>query len=167
VSTRSSARLLTNGIAVASAGAGVIHLAVAPAHLKEWLPFGVFFICLGIAQLAWSAFVWTRPTRRLVLAGAIANAGVVLLWLVSRSSGLPIGPEHWSPEAIGFPDKVCTSFEVLVVLGAALLLRGRDRELGRSGSAIARLAPVLVGAPLTVAAIVSATGVVGTGPMHM
>ena len=165
--TRSSARLLTNAIAAASVGAGVIHLAVAPEHLREWAPFGVFFLCLGVAQLAWAALAWTRPTRGILLAGATANAGVVLLWLVSRSAGIPIGPEHWSPEAMGFPDVVCTSFEVLLVLGAVLLLRGRDRELGRSGGAVARLAPLLVGAPLTVAAVVSAAGVLGTGAMHM
>ena len=68
---------------------------------------------------------------------------------------------------MGFPDIVCASFEVLLVLGAVLLLRGRDRELGRSVGAVARLAPLLVGAPLTVAAVVSAAGVLGTGAMHM
>ena len=165
--SRSSARLLTNAIALASVGAGVIHLAVAPDHLREWVPFGVFFICLGVAQLAWSALLLTRPTRGLLLAGTIGSALVVALWMLSRSAGIPIGPEHWSPEAIGFADVVCSAYEVLVVIGGVILLRGRDRQLGRAGGTLGRVGPLLVGAPLTVAAVVSAAGVLGSGPMHM
>jgi hypothetical protein len=165
--SRSSTRVLTNAMALASVGAGVIHLAVAPAHLREWVPFGVFFVVLGGAQLAWAALVWTRPRRSLLVAGAIANAGVVALWLLSRSAGIPIGPEHWSPEAIGFADVVCSAYEVLIVVATWTLLREGDRELRRATSVLARLAPILVGAPLTVAAVLSAAGVLGTGPMHM
>ena len=164
--SRSSARLLTNVVALASVGAGMIHLAVAPAHLREWVPFGVFFLVLGVAQLAWAALVWMRPTRSLLIAGAIANAGVVALWLLSRSAGIPIGPEHWSPEAMGFADVVCSAYEALIVVAISLLREG-DRELRPPTSVLARFGPVFVGAPLTVAAVLSAAGVLGTGPMHM
>jgi hypothetical protein len=165
--SRSGARVLTNAVALASAGAGVIHLAVAPDHLREWVPFGVFFLVLGVGQLAWAALVWMRPTRSLLITGAIANTGVVALWLLSRSAGIPIGPEHWSPEAIGFADVVCSAYEALIVLATCALLREGDRELRPPTSALARFAPVFVGAPLTVAAVLSAAGVLGTGPMHM
>jgi hypothetical protein len=163
----SSARVLTNAVALASVGAGVIHLAVAPAHLPKWVPFGVFFVVLGVAQLAYAGLVWTRPTRSLLVTGAIANAGVVALWLLSRSAGIPIGPEHWSPEAIGFADVVCSAYEALIVVATWAVLRDGDRELRPATSALARFAPVFVGAPLTVAAVLSAAGVLGTGPMHM
>ena len=165
--SRSSARVLTNAVALASVGAGVIHLAVAPNHLREWVPFGVFFLVLGAAQLAWAALVWVRPTRSLLITGAIANAGVVALWLLSRSAGIPIGPEHWSPEAMGFADVVCSTYETLIVVTIWTLLRESDRELRPPTSALARFAPAFVGAPLTVAAVLSAAGVLGTGPMHM
>jgi hypothetical protein len=95
------------------------------------------------------------------------NAGVVAVWLLSRSAGIPIGPEYWSPEAIGFADVVCSAYEALIVLAAWRLLREGDRELRPATSALARFAPVFVGAPLTVAAVLSAAGVLGTGPMHM
>jgi len=165
--SRSGARVLTNAVAAASAGAGVIHLAVAPDHLREWVPFGVFFLVLGVAQLAWAALVWIRPARSLLITGAIANAGVVALWLLSRSAGIPIGPEHWSPEAIGFADVVCSAYEALIVVAVWALLREGDRELRPATGALARFAPALVGAPLTMAAVLSATGVLGTGAMHM
>jgi hypothetical protein len=165
--SRSSARVLTNVVALSSAGAGVIHLAVAPNHLREWVPFGVFFLVLGVAQLAWAALVWMLPTRSLLITGAIANAGVVALWLLSRSAGIPIDPEHWSPEAIGFADVVCSAYEALIVVATWTLLREGDRELRATTSVLARFAPVFVGAPLTVAAVLSAAGVLGTGPMHM
>jgi hypothetical protein len=163
----SRARVLTNVVALASVGAGVIHLAVAPDHFREGMPFGVFFICLGVAQLAWAALVCTRSTRGLLLAGTIGSALVVVLWVLSRTAGIPIGPERWSPEAIGFADVVCSAYELLVVIGGAWLLLGRDRQLGRRGGTLGRIAPLLVGVPLTVAAVVSAAGVLGSGPMHM
>jgi hypothetical protein len=136
-------------------------------HLREWVPFGVFFLVLGVAQLAWAALVWMRPTRSLLITGAIANAGVVALWLLSRSAGIPIGPEHWSPQTIGFADVVCSAYETLIVVAIWTILREGDRELRPATSALARFGPVLVGAPLTVAGVLSAAGVLGTGPMHM
>ena len=164
---RSRSQALTTIVALASAGAGVIHLTVAPDHLREFLAFGVFLMVAGVAQLVWAGLVWTQPSRRVLVAGAAGNALVVLLWIASRTSGLPIGPEHWTPEAAGFADIVCSAYEVLLVIGAALLLRGPDREVRPLPSLMARFGTVAIGVPLTVAAVLSGAGVLGSGPMHM
>jgi hypothetical protein len=54
---------------------------------------GVFFLVLGVAQ---SAFAWLlfrqRVGARLVLAGVVGNAAVVVLYVVSRTAGLPFAP---------------------------------------------------------------------------
>jgi hypothetical protein len=35
---------------------------------------------------------------------------------VTRTVGLPIGPERWSPEAVGVADVVCAALEATVVV---------------------------------------------------
>src|SRR5882724_1225487 len=79
--------------AVFAFGAGAIHLAVAPEHFQEYLLFGIFFSVSGLAQLVAGFAILVRPTRRLLLVTAAATAAVVLLWLTSRTIGLPLGPE--------------------------------------------------------------------------
>ena len=57
--------------------------------------------------------------------GAIVNVGVIAVWLVSRTTGLPFGSQPWIPEPVGFADLFATSFEVVLVvlIGAALAPR--------------------------------------------
>src|SRR5581483_3382030 len=92
--------------AVASELAGLIHLAFAREHLHEFVPFGLFFLVAGFFQIVWAA--------RFFALGLVVNALTVLLWAITRTVGLPIGPEHWSAEMAGPPDITATALEVLV-----------------------------------------------------
>jgi FtsP/CotA-like multicopper oxidase with cupredoxin domain len=108
--------------AVLTLGAGAVHLAVVPDHLQEYLPFGVFFVVVGLGQMATGVAVVVRPSRTLFTMIATAAAVLGWLWLVSRTSGLPVGPDPWTPEPVGTADVVCTAFElfslpVLLTLG--------------------------------------------------
>src|SRR5690242_8321807 len=85
-------------------GAAAIHFAVAPEHFQEYLPYGLFFVGLGLIQLDLAAAVLLAPSRRLY---AIASGGIVAviaIWLASRTVGLPLGPEAWKPEPVGLID---------------------------------------------------------------
>jgi hypothetical protein len=113
--------LLTVGLL--SAGAAAIHLAVARMHFDEYTLFGVFFVMSGIAQLAWAVWAVLRPSRPLLVVGAVGNLLIAVLWAVDRIWGLPIGPEHWKPESIGFADVAASAFEVLLAAGCLALLR--------------------------------------------
>jgi hypothetical protein len=132
------AHLVAGAIALLSAGAGVIHLAVVPEHLEEWFAAGVFFIALGAFQIAWAPVVAFRPERWILLAGAVVNAGVVALWAVSRTTGLPVGPEAGEPEAIGLADGLATTLEALIVMGSMALMMARRRAERRTEEAPAR-----------------------------
>ncbi|HET7676366.1 MAG TPA: hypothetical protein VFK38_00775 [Candidatus Limnocylindrales bacterium] len=110
------ARVLPWVAASLSLGAAVIHFSVVEAHLAEWLPFALFFITAGWAQALWAAAVLLRPGRRLYLAGAAGNAIIAATWLASRTTGLPIAPEPWTPEPVGLPDLLATAFEVALLL---------------------------------------------------
>ncbi len=48
-------------VAILTLGAAAIHFAVVPAELAEWLPFGIFFLLLGAAQVALAAATLLRP----------------------------------------------------------------------------------------------------------
>jgi hypothetical protein len=109
-------------VAVASAGAATIHFAVADQHFAEYFLFGAFFVVVGLAQLGWVVAVVSNPTRTVYLVGAVGNALVAATWVVSRTTGLPFGPEAGDPEPVGIADVVSTVFEVAIVVGALLLL---------------------------------------------
>jgi hypothetical protein len=138
------------------AGAGV-HAAVIPEHLSEWAAAGVFFALLTAAQVAVAGLLLARPGRTTLLAAAAVSIVPILLWLDSRTLGLPFGPGAGTPERIGLADTACTLLEILTLLIAVVLLRTRGRSTVPSMSPqTGRLAMVAVVA-------VAAIGLGGSG----
>jgi hypothetical protein len=130
-------------LALLSAGAAAIHFAVAKMHFDEYTLFGVFFVGSGIAQLVWPVWLLLRRWRPLLWLGALGNGAIVALWAVDRIWGLPLGPEHWKPDPVGFGDSVTAAFELLVVAGClTVLARDRERPLRVSVATVLTLAVV-------------------------
>jgi hypothetical protein len=163
----SLAHTVVYGLALLSAGAGIIHLSVVTEHMHEAWMFGAFFIASGIAQLAWAVLASGSVSRRAILAACIGNAAILALWVLSRTSGLPIGPEPGTPEAVGFADIVATLYEALIVIGSLWLLRSQDRPVRAGLVRFARRLSLAILLPLTLAAALWAAGVFAPGPMHM
>ena len=90
----------------------VIHLAVVPEHAREWPLAAAFFVVLTVVEVVMAVAVLTRTSRRLLLAGSIISVMSAVLWATSRTVGLPIGPEAFSPEAVAAPDLIATALEV-------------------------------------------------------
>lgn len=112
--------LLPPALAVLSGLAAGIHAAVVSEHLEEdWL-FGAFFVVLTVFQAGWALAIVRRPTPGTALVGAVASAVVLVLWVLSRTTGMPIGPHPWIPEAVGPLDVASGIAEVGIV---ALALR--------------------------------------------
>ncbi|GAC1411625.1 MAG: hypothetical protein NVSMB57_06630 [Actinomycetota bacterium] len=145
-SERSNALLLRAAM-FASAGAAAIHLAAAHSHLLEWPAAGNFMIWSGSFQLAWIAWVAQSPSRRALAVGAIGNAAIAGLWIVSRTVGLPMGPMPWKPESAHSPDILATVLEALIVVAAIGLLRSTFPRPARRLMILA-----IAGVPLSVAA---------------
>jgi hypothetical protein len=111
----------------ASLGAGLVHLAVVQEHLAEWWVYGAFFAVAGAAQILWGLGALARdraPLTRLVVAG---NLALVALWAITRTVGLPIGPEPWTAEAAGRADVLCVVLELGTVLALVATTRTRSR----------------------------------------
>lgn len=108
---------------IASIGAAALHLAAAGPHLGEWMPAGLFMAGVGSAQLVWAARVARGATDAMLAAGVLMHAGVVGVWLVSRTTGLPFGPAAGMAEHIHGPDALATALEsVAIAAGVGMLL---------------------------------------------
>jgi hypothetical protein len=65
--------------------------------------------------------------------GALLNAGIVAVYLVTRTAGDVIGPGRNAAEPVGFGDALCTFLELVVVAGCAwLLASSADRRVHQS-----------------------------------
>jgi hypothetical protein len=109
--------------------AGLIHVVAAIGHVDEYALCAVFFEVLAMVQFWWGIAVYRAPSRRLLHAGAVMSLLVVVLWIVSRTAGLPIGPEPWHAEAVGPLDVLASADEALLALLAAARLRDHGRPL--------------------------------------
>ena len=151
--------LLANVTGVLSAGAGAIHFSVIQSHFEEYWAFGVFFATAAWLQILWAMWVVARPGRGVALVGIAINGAITAVWVVSRTVGIPFGPEPGVTEAAEFVDVAATSLQILAVLGAlALLSRGTARRAVATGAVVSLT--LLLGvsvAVLTTAAIISFT----------
>lgn len=121
-------------LAVLGAASSVIHAMVCPEHFREWVVFGVFFMFASALQAAWSVLILVRPSRTLLAVGALGNVAIVSIFLLSRTYGLPFGPEPFHPEALTALGVAATISELVVVVGASWLFYvGRDRASNRNG----------------------------------
>lgn len=108
------------GISVA---ASMIHASYIVPHFQEYFLFGLFFVVSAVFQLVWGMVVWNRRNdRTLLIAGAVVNLAIVVLWIVTRTVGLPIGPEPGQTEVAGLHDIIASIDEVAIALACGLAL---------------------------------------------
>jgi FtsP/CotA-like multicopper oxidase with cupredoxin domain len=125
--------------ALLTLAAAAIHFATAPEHFETYVPYGVFFLCLGVAQAGLAVALLVRPSRRLFAGAAIGTLAVIGLYVASRTTGLPIAPQPWRPEPVGFVDVVCTLLEAVAVPVFLVLLWRPGRRRGRVRVALTTL----------------------------
>ncbi|WP_309648539.1 hypothetical protein [Nocardioides sp.] len=130
-------------------GAAAVHAAVAPEHLSQWRPAGTFFVLLSLSEVIVGVLALSRRPggRRAALPAAVVVSVVPLLtWMLSRVTGLPFGPEAWTPEAVGAADAMACLLELTALVLALRLLRTRspDRTRSRYAQAVAVAAVVTV-----------------------
>ena len=126
-----------------SAGAGLVHVVMAPSHLDTSALEGAGFLVAAWLQLALAVALVARPTRGVLVAAIVVNAGLVGLWAVSRTGGLPFGAHAHHPETVSFVDGACVAFELLLV-GLLALRMWRPEALRLRGGGGAAVVPVAV-----------------------
>jgi hypothetical protein len=100
--------------------ATIIHLWVMPEHFEEWSGYGTFFVVVVLAQGLYASCLLRRRVAPSL--GVAGNLTIVILWLVTRTSGIPLlGPHAGDVEEVGALDLFCTLAEVCVVFGLGAL----------------------------------------------
>ncbi|HET6175145.1 MAG TPA: hypothetical protein VFD90_21255 [Gaiellales bacterium] len=128
-------------VAILSGAAAGIHLGVAPEHFAEWWGYGTFFVLAAVGECALVALLALRPRAWVVQAGIWASLATMLMYLISRTSGIPLGPASGVVEPIELPGLAATAAEGALVVVLCGLLGGRERRhtlnaLGLVGGAL-------------------------------
>ena len=156
---RNPARVLSV-IALASIAAGAINIAAAATVGRGNAQNLAFFAVVGAAQVAWGAVALVRAPRWWLALGAVGNLIVVATWVVSRTVGLPVGPEAHITLPVHFPDALATALEAVVVVGsAALLVRGLSMVRSAALSPRVTAAAAVVAGALALGGVLSQAGV--------
>lgn len=117
-------------VAVLTAAAGAVHLAAAVPHFGQDLVYGGLFVAAGWSQLACAAALLVRPGGTTAGATALVNLGALAAWILSRTTGLPLG--HPGVEPVALADGVTVAFELLAVALLVARWAGWRRLAGRS-----------------------------------
>jgi hypothetical protein len=139
-----SSRLLWVAAAL-SAVAGVIHWVVSPAYLRQWWGYGYFFIWAGVLQMGFAFIIFLLPwlyassgvspsrqaavARSVYLLGALGNAAIIALYIVTRTLGVPfVGPAANIVLPVTPVSVIATAAELVLVVILLMLARQQTPE---------------------------------------
>ena len=121
---------------------GSIHGLVTQEHFIEWWGYGAFFLVSSICLIGFGLALFTdaidprytpgnidRLRWWMYLACLAGNVGLIGLYVVTRTIGVPLGPGSGSIETVGGPDVIAKLTEAVAVVGlVVLLLKARRTE---------------------------------------
>ncbi len=139
--------------------AALLTLSAAGSHLGGLLaqpPRSGLLIALLLAfaviQGATALVIVAAPTRRLLVAAAVVEGIAVLLWVVVRATGVPLGSTSWWPETLGVMDFFLPAVEFASAVFILSLVGSAWTAAPRVARTILGLLPVLLGLGLLIAA---------------
>jgi hypothetical protein len=121
-------RALVLCTAALSLAVAYAHFAYAASHFAEWWAYGVFFVAAGNLQALFAYLLVWRPRPWLALAGVAGNLAVLAVYVLSRTSGVPLGPHARVVEQAGTVDWLTAAGEVAIVALLIATLDGRPRR---------------------------------------
>jgi len=123
-----ASRPLVYVAAALSLAAGYVHFAYAESHFQEWWGYGVFFVAAGNLQALFAALLVWRPRAWLPFAGIAGNLGIVAVYVISRTNGIPLGPHRRVVEEASAIDWATTAAQVAIMAALIAMLGGRQRR---------------------------------------
>lgn len=115
-------RSLTSVAAGASLAAGMVHLVVVPEHWQESPLYGMFFVATVLGQVGAAVLLARRPAIWLCVLTVGGQVAITQLWAVTRTAGIPLGPEAGMVEPIGFLDSICVCAQLVSTAACFVLL---------------------------------------------
>ena len=120
---------------VLSLAASLVHLWVGIGYFQVWYGYGAFFLAAASAQGLFSVALMRWPGVAACLAGIFGNLAIVALYVVTRTAGIPAGPE--APRGAldaGLLDMSTTAVELATVVFLLSLLGGRARSIATNAA---------------------------------
>ena len=133
-------------MAILSGLAAGIHLGVAPQHFAEWWGYGTFFVLAALGDVALVALLALRPRAWVVQAGIWATLATMLMYLLSRTAGIPLGSRDRRGRAGGAAGPAATVAEGALVIVLCGLLGGQRAPLHAERARPGRRRPLAGGA---------------------
>lgn len=122
--------VLTLVAALAFIGA-LIHVGAAVEHWEEYRLYTLVFSCLAALQTCWALLILRGASRRVLVLGCMLQLGIVGLWAVSRTAGVPFAPTAWTPEEIGVADLTATIGELTTAVAVLSVLLAERSNVAR------------------------------------
>ena len=136
--------------ALLSLATGIVHAMVTAEYWNEWWGYGAFFIVAALGQMMYGLLLFIQPwrydatggvngggyrtARRVFVAGAVLNACIIALYIVTRTVGIPMfGPGAGQVEPV-------TALSLIVQIAELLLIACLVRAI-RRGDRFARTSP--------------------------
>jgi hypothetical protein len=135
--------LLLNLAGSLSVTAALIHAMVMPEHFREWWGYGSFFFVVTLAQTiygvglvlrAWGIrpvgafqYIWEHQARTFYVAGIVGNIAIVALYAITRTGGIPLGPEAGEIETFNTISITSKVLEIALI-GCLMLLLAASRN---------------------------------------
>jgi hypothetical protein len=124
---------------------GSVHGLITQEHFTEWWGYGVFFLVVAVCLIGFGLALITdaidprytpgdvQQLRRIMyLAGIAGNIGLLTMYTLSRTSGIPLGPGAGTVETVAGPDVIANLAEGTAAVALIVLLwkaRPRPRAL--------------------------------------
>jgi hypothetical protein len=136
-------RVCAGGLSIAAA---LVHGVVSGGHVDEWWGYAAFFVVAALAQgifgllllgAPWQYDAAGRydPVRGAPVARALYTAGIagtlvlVLVYLVTRTVGIPLlGPDAGEVESVGADGVIAKAYELTLIACLIGLRRATDRS---------------------------------------
>lgn len=110
---------------------GLIHVGAAVEHWSESHLYTLVFSCFAALQATWALLIVRGASRRVLLLGGALQLAIVVVWALSRTVGVPVGPEVWTPESIGVADVIASVGEWMTVIAVVSVVFADGHPLAR------------------------------------
>jgi hypothetical protein len=114
---------------------GSVHGLITQEHFTEWWGYGVFFLVAAICLIGFGLALITdaidprytpgdvqRLRRIMYLVGIAGNIGLLTLYTLTRTAGIPFGPGSGNVESVAGPDVVANLAEASAAVALIVLI---------------------------------------------
>ena len=122
-----AARLPAVTAGLAMAGAGLLHLVLAPAHAEHSVPHATALFLVGVIDIVWAATWASRQSARVLWSGLFLTLLTIGLYTISRFLPLPFEGHPEEVEPLGLTTQTLEALAFVSLATVLFVARGVGR----------------------------------------